>query len=195
LNAFERQSLQSEGHIIVLNGASSAGKSSLALRLQADLSNPYLHVQLDSFRAMEPPDYFGPSQSEQSRRRLAALCRAMNATSIEYVRHGQNVILDHVLPPVGWRYLAEDLAPFSVFLVGVHCSSTVLETRERARQDRPIGLAASQVLGIHEGCEYDFNIDTTEATPDECALALREWLASSPRPRSFPQVVRKHAAV
>jgi len=154
-----------------------------------------MHVQLDSFRAMEPPDYFGSGQPEQSRRRLAALCRAMNATSIEYVRHGQNVILDHVLPPVGWCYLAEDLAPFAVFLVGVHCSSTVLEARERARQDRPIGLAASQVLGVHEGCEYDFNIDTTEATPDECALALREWLASGPRPRSFPQVVQKHAAV
>ena len=46
------------GRIVVLNGASSAGKTSIARELQRMLPVAYLHVQLDAFRAMEPPGYF-----------------------------------------------------------------------------------------------------------------------------------------
>ena len=36
------------GHIILLNGTSSAGKSTLAKALQTLLSEPYLHVGIDT---------------------------------------------------------------------------------------------------------------------------------------------------
>lgn len=52
-----RHMLPHPGMVIVLNGASSAGKTSIAKALQAKLDAPYHHVQLDAFRAMEPPGY------------------------------------------------------------------------------------------------------------------------------------------
>jgi len=50
--------LPNPGTVIVFNGASSAGKTSIAKALQTKLGTPYLHVQLDAFRAMEPPGYW-----------------------------------------------------------------------------------------------------------------------------------------
>jgi chloramphenicol 3-O phosphotransferase len=180
---------------VVLNGPSSAGKSSLARELQTSAPDSYLHVQLDAFRDMEPPGYFRKGQPEVSALRLAALCRAMNATSAEYVRHGQNVLLDHALPAQGWHYLTEDLASYAVLLVGVHCSLETLQIREQCRGDRPIGLAASQALDIHEGRSYDFEIDTTARSVHDCTAVLAEWLAGLPPPKAFPELVRAHAAV
>ena len=147
------------------------------------------------FREMEPAGYFCKGQPEVSALRLAALCRAINASCAEYASHGQNVLLDHVLPAQGWRYLAEDLASFSVLLVGVRCSLETLEVRERSRGNRPIGLAASQATEIHAARSYDFEVDTTTRSVDDCVSAVGEWLASLPRPVAFTGVVRQHAAV
>ncbi|MEC7138496.1 MAG: hypothetical protein VXW50_05500, partial [Pseudomonadota bacterium] len=48
------RSYHSAGHcvanVILLNGCSSAGKTTLALKLQQLLSEPYQHVALDQFR-------------------------------------------------------------------------------------------------------------------------------------------------
>lgn len=185
----------SKGRVIVLNGPSSSGKSSLAQALQRRFVQPHLHVTLDAFRAMEPPGYFEAVQPEQLALRVAALCRALNATTAEYARHGLNVLLDHVLPAVGWKYLAEDLVEFSVFLVGVHCSLPELQARELCRQDRPAGLAASQFSAIHRDTEYDFSVDTSESSVEECATAVVDWFLYDPSPNAFAKVVERHASV
>jgi chloramphenicol 3-O phosphotransferase len=45
------------GRIILLNGTSSSGKSSVARALQEVLSEPYLHLGIDTFIAMLPSRY------------------------------------------------------------------------------------------------------------------------------------------
>jgi len=42
------------GKIILINGTSSSGKSTLAKSLQKSLAEPFLHVQLDSYIEMLP---------------------------------------------------------------------------------------------------------------------------------------------
>ena len=195
MKVIPRQSLPAQGQIVVLNGPSSAGKSSLARELQSCLPRPFLHVQLDAFRDMEPGGYFQKGQPALTALRLAALCRAMNATSAEYARHCQHVFLDHVLPAQGWKYLVEDLCSFEVLLVGVRCSLEELEARERRRGNRPLGLAASQAAEVHAKRSYDFEVDTSAAGVSDCARSVREWLAGNPRPAAFSELVRQHAAV
>lgn len=119
----------------------------------------------------------------------------MNATAAEYARHGQNVLLDHVLPAEGWKYLAVDLAGYSVLLVGVHCSVEVLDARERSRGDRPLGLASSQAGKIHANRVYDFEVDTSHQDSVECAARVRGWLESGPVASAFQNTERKSAAV
>jgi chloramphenicol 3-O phosphotransferase len=180
-----RASLSNTGAVVVLNGASSSGKTSLARELQHRLARPFLHLQLDAFRQMEPPGYFAKDATADCDVRVAALCRSMNAAVVQFVAHGQSVLFDHVLTPDAWAYLYEDLADSKVFLVGVHCSPEELMRREARRGDRRVGLSASQVSSIHAGRTYDFTVDTTAETAAALADRLAQWLASEPVPFAF----------
>ena len=181
-----RDTLPARGHVIVLNGTSSAGKSSIAKALQARLSAPHLHLQLDAFRAMEPPGHW--DNAAHWPLRLAALCRAMHAACIGFVDHGLNVILDHALSADAWHYLRDDLKGHTVYLVGVHCAVDEAARRERARGERPIGLAAAQAAWIHAGPAYDIDVDTQASTPQACADTLARWLAQAPAAHAFERL-------
>jgi chloramphenicol 3-O phosphotransferase len=124
----------------VLNGASSSGKTSIACALRSRVAEPYHHLQLDAFRAMEPPGHWDGWQHQSPdvvALKLAALCRAMNAALVEFSRHGQNVLFDTVLSdPDAWQYVREDLVAMPVLMVGVTCSASELARREQERGDR-----------------------------------------------------------
>ncbi|VWD57624.1 putative chloramphenicol resistance protein [Burkholderia lata] len=175
------------GAIVVLNGPSSAGKSTLSRYLCENLDEHHLHVELDVFRNMEPPNYWAVEKS-LARIRVAALCRAINATAATFSRHGQAVIVDHVLSTDAWRYMLEDLVDLPVFLVGVFCSLDVLIDRERIRGDRKIGLAGSQYDTIHVGRHYDYVVDTSSANEIDCGQSVLEWLQSGPTSIAFPKM-------
>ena len=49
----------------------------------------------------------------------------------------------------------------------------VLEARERRRGDRLIGLARWQHGRMHAGMSYDLELDTSQATPAECAKLIK----------------------
>ena len=187
MNLVHRQSLVSRGKLVVINGPSSSGKTTLAKNLQRALQEPFLHLQLDAFRAMEPDEYFERIDNDLRWLRVAALCRSMNAACAQFLLHGQNVILDHALPQEGWQYLNEDLSGQYVLTIGVFCSLEELERREKQRQDRKPGLAASQFSSLHRGRQYDTEVDTTNAEPNECASELAAWLNKNPKPYAFLQ--------
>ena len=190
-----RSALRGAGNILVLNGASSSGKTSLGKALQSILPQQYLHIQLDAFRSMEPIGYFHREQAAVGPLRVAALCRAMHATVAEFAAHGQNVIFDHVLSADAWHYLFEDFREQRLYLVGVHCSVEELLRREHARGDREPGLAQSQVDLIHENREYDFSVDTSRLNSSDCANDVAGWLQQDPVPVAFSKMRALHGAV
>ena len=53
----------------------------------------------------------------------------------------------------------------------------MLEARERARGDRLIGLARRQFARIHKDMRYDFEVDTSLATPLDCAERIKARFA------------------
>ena len=134
----------SPGSIILLNGASSAGKSTLARALQAQLEEPFLCFSLDLFLfdgkvLPKRRDHDGPYSWPVMRpllfegyfRCLAALAGA-----------GNNLIVDYIIETHDqMNRLASLTAPFDVFYVGVDCPLPELERRERERGDRKIGDA------------------------------------------------------
>ena len=165
------------GQVLVLNGTSSSGKTSLAKALQALLAEPHQHVQLDAFRAMEPAGYWDGLDNDTAKARIAALCHAMHASVAAFVRNGQHVILDTVLDRASAaRYLLDDLGSIGFSLIGVHCALDELERRETARSDRPSGLARRHFATIHAGRTYDFSVDTTHTSAAACAAEIAAWL-------------------
>jgi chloramphenicol 3-O phosphotransferase len=99
---------------------------------------------------------------------------------------GNELIVEHVIEFETWRrQLAGLLAPFDVFLVGVHCDAAELDRRERLRGDRRIGEGRThvEVDRIHEFGGYDYEVDTTGGVSlelvAECMNAWRQRAGSA----------------
>ena len=186
------------GKIIVLNGTSSSGKSSIAKELQAVLSEPYLHLGIDTFIAMLPSRYFGeqPPADEgfwlvkgQSETHIRTgpvghrLVRGMYRSLAVLAATGNNLIVDHVvLDRQGLADLVEAVGEFPVLFVGVRCPLEVLIQRERGRTDRVVGMAQAQYPLVHRDCIYDLEIDTSVDGPAEAALPIKRRQENGPPP-------------
>lgn len=167
------------GRIILLHGASSAGKSTLARAVQRGLDEPFLHFASD-YLALGLPErrdatgafqWWGnvrPRVFDGFQRCIATLAAA-----------GNDLIVDHVIECSAWRAdLRRLLRPFDVFLVGVHCAPNELDRRERLRGDRWIGEGRSQVEEdrVHSFGPYDYDVDTTDRDVTEIAgEVIQRW--------------------
>ena len=169
------------GRIIFLNGASSAGKSTLAKAMQMQLPEPFLHVSSDHLVAsgMLPVrrDAEGPfAWWQQMRPRFfAGFHRCLPALATA----GNDLIVEHIIEFQAWREdLARLLDGLDVFLVGVHCDLAEMDRREHDQEDRRVGEGRShiEVDLIHTFGRYDFEIDTTDAVPSALAESvLAAW--------------------
>jgi chloramphenicol 3-O phosphotransferase len=175
--------------VIVLNGGSSSGKSSLARRLQELLEAPWIVLGVDDLLAALPPSLVGDAPPLPDRRPLlrygrsgqviaeaawsrveAAWYRGLSAMA----RAGLGVILDDVLigGGVAQQRVAALLDGLVVTWVGVRCDPAVAAAREAGRPDRIRGMAASQAVTVHDGVHYDVLVDTTSASSTECARTV-----------------------
>ena len=178
--------MRATGTIVLLNGASSSGKSSLARALQQAADRPWFWVTTDHFWPMMPPA-FDPADELPLR---VATGEAFIQSLLALSRAGWNVVADAVVIHPAFRALcAEHLAGAPAHLVGVHCAPEELDRRERSRGDRPAGQARSQLDRVHAGLVYDLEVDTTSASPEECAGAIIRYLAEPGPPRAFRPLI------
>lgn len=172
--------MQSHGpaSVIVLNGASSSGKTSIALQLQRILPDVWCHFGVDELIAALPPRPSGRaaiSFGERGEVSVGAEFRALEAAWLTglaaMVRAGLRLIIDDVFlsGAASQARLAERLVGLQVCWIGVRCDPTVAAARERARPDRVAGMAVSQSPLVHAGVHYDLEVDTTATTVVECA--------------------------
>lgn len=180
-----------QGNVIVLNGASSSGKTTLARKLQAELDTPFmlfssdLLVDAEALPARRDPA--GPFNwvAEMRPRFFDGFHRSIPA----FAAAGNNLIVDHIIEYSEWRrQLADLLAGFDVFLVGVVCDLAELERREQARGDRSIGEARSHLVEhrIHELGPYDLTVDTTAGVTDSAVRAVVDAWTLRTRPSGLP---------
>lgn len=177
------------GRVIVLNGTSSSGKSTLAKALQARLGGPWLVVGIDTVVFALPKAYLDqPLWSEVFRYVPAEagsaapfrivtgdlgvrLIHGLHAMVAALAAQGHGVIVDHVLLEPEWlpdlRARLDDTA--ELIVVGVRCPLDVVVERERTRKDRTLGQAAAQHDVIHRGIAYDVEVDTSVLSPADAA--------------------------
>lgn len=177
--------------IIILNGAGSVGKSSIARALQKITAEPFLHVAMDAFLDMLPasslnhPDglvfedqgkagapAIAIKTGEVAARALRGMRRAIAALAAE----GNNLIVDDVMLGAEMEEYRTLLAAFDVSFLGIFAPLAVIEERESRRHDRMIGLARWQFDRVHAGRTYDLAIDAGTATPEASALKIKEAL-------------------
>lgn len=175
--------------VIVLNGGSSSGKSTIARRLQEVLPQPWLTIGTDDFVDALPPAMHsgdgieihadGSVQVGPEFRRLEL---AWTAGVVAMVRAGARIIVDEVFlgGPASQRRWLDALGDLDTLWVGVRCDPRTAAAREAARGDRTAGMAAAQATLVHEGVTYDLTVDTTDETALTCAYAIAAAVERKP---------------
>jgi chloramphenicol 3-O phosphotransferase len=180
------------GRIIFLNGTSSSGKSSIAAELVLILDQPCFHMPADAFHAMRSRRETAPAQLDfVLERTWMGYHRAVAGMAAA----GNTVVMDHILSQE-WR-LPDCLALFApedVVLVGLRCPLPELERRERARGDRPSGLAAKQFKQVHAHGIYDIECDTSTTDPLDCARQIKNFIDHPKSPTAFEHLRNSNRA-
>lgn len=170
--------------VIVLNGGSSSGKTTIAACLQDMLPSPWLHLGVDTLVDAMPQALltsetgitFGADGSVRPGPAFRHLESAWMQGIAAMARAGARIILDEVfLSGVDardrWRAA---LAGVAVLWVGVRCDPAVATARERGRADRIAGMAVSQAQLVHAGMAYDVEVDTSDTSAVACARRIAQ---------------------
>jgi chloramphenicol 3-O phosphotransferase len=181
------------GTIILLNGTSSSGKTSILHALQALLEQPYLEAGIDKFIFMLPERYLERPLWDEVLG-LAVTAGQAGHTLVSGMHHaiaalsqtGNNVLADHVLVEPAWvQECAALLADLPAYLIGIRCPLEVLEQRERSRKNRTLGQARAQFEVIHAHGEYDLEVDTSILSAEECARQIIERVQNGGPPQAL----------
>ena len=203
-----------KGTIIILNGPSASGKSSIQKNIQERFQNFYLRVGIDNFfDALLPnPAITGPEQftkhGELIRRVIFSndtegnpiislevgpagqrVINGMHRAIAAYALTGNNVVVDYILYDLDWlQDLINVLKGHRVYFVGITLPLEVLEEREKSRGTSPVGHARSHYHTVHAHGVYDIELDTSKLTSEECALKIQEYIDQHPEPQAFEQL-------
>jgi chloramphenicol 3-O phosphotransferase len=191
------------GIVIILNGPSAAGKSSLQKAIQRLAPVPYLNVGIDNFFNDLFPDEHGKlgakAQADftQDLRWVTIadnlvylhvgpqgqkIVDGMNQAIAAYAKTGNNVVVDYIMYEKDWLDdLLYQLQGCPVYVVGVHVPLAVIQAREFARSTSPVGHAGSHYHTVHKGNVYDLQLDYVDMSADEGAMKILEFVNNNPR--------------
>jgi len=187
--------------IIFLNGCGSSGKSSIAKAIQHESPELWLTFGVDTFIDMLPvtkeESYltFIPGKNDRGPTMHVALqpagqelFKTLPLVAEILADKGMNLIIDEVLlDEECLKTYAKYLKKYTVYYIGVFCDLSVMQERERSRQDRCIGLSNDQIDRVHQGVlnSYDFKVDTSMTSPLDAARSILSFVLITPMPKAF----------
>ena len=185
------------GQIVILNGAPRSGKSSIAAVIQETFATPWINLGVDVARAMTPPGVqpgigLRPGEPDHPAASVQPVLYAALWESVAaHVRLGLSVVVDVGLYDVAIaKDAARRLEGVPVLFVGVLCGVyVIMERRRQAGADRYVVASASEPVPepvlrwqreVHAHWVYDLELDTSVASPQKCASAIRGRLELGP---------------
>ena len=193
----------SEANVIVLNGTSSAGKTTLAKAIQYVAETPYQILSFDQFRDGLPDRFRGLNSPDDTTGaqginvvaerlngeiktyirfgdHLQQVMHAMHQSVLAFIESDQNVILDHfVNNAITANNLMMVLANVNRILVQVTCEPDELLHREQSRPGRFPGTAETQRALMSDCLDYDLSVDSTHTDPISLANQVLEYIANT----------------
>jgi len=166
-----------KGKIILLNGVSSAGKSSVAKAIQDAAKEHFYHICNDQFIKLEVEMLsakFVAKAGEHgaySYEFMAESCVLMYHFAKTMVNLGINVIFETMLCDIeGFteKYNMTNLDIFhdilkdiDIFMVELFCPLDECSRRNVERGDRGANQSAQQQALMHKNIRFDFSVDTS----------------------------------
>lgn len=159
------------GRIILLNGTSSSGKSTLAQALRVELE-PQFHLYASDQLADRG---FRPLDEEVRFAWREKFFDGFHRSIPAFASVGLDLLVEHIVEEKQWaEQLQVLLAPFDVFWVGVHAPAAEIERREILRGNRLPGEALYH-LKTHQFCTYNVEVDTTRSTSESVKTIVNGW--------------------
>jgi len=165
-----------KGRILILNGPSSAGKTTISWELQTNAPGYWYWLPLDYFLDSVPSQLWDNDNDEGFRIAYDLYYECLKLISDQ----GKDVIADTVMySNESFLTFSEKLKNYPIIMIKVICSPEELKRRELARGDREIGLAVDQLKQMESQTNYDLIIDTHELSTEECAKKIIELTENS----------------
>jgi len=205
---------ESKPTIVILNGPSAAGKSSIQKELQKLMYKPYLAIGLDNFFVgVLPQTYMGgkPTELNMPAKEVAwgeyttkdnfpifilhfgpeghKVMSGMHHAIAAYAKQGNNIVVDYILYHTEWlKELVNVMKDFNVIFVGINTPLQVIEEREKQRGTSPVGHARSHFDVVHGPDIYDLKCDTSVLTAKQCAEQIKAFIDSGKKPDAFERL-------
>lgn len=187
-------SLSKQPFMMVINGTSSVGKTTVAKLLLEKLDKENLHsVGIDVFVNMLPSYLVGENIEArvgfyfskkggvveiEVGQKGHVIVKRMHEFIKQLLNSGSSVIVDHVLLCDSWMRELEDFASekVRVLQVLITCNSEEIKKRENSRGDRIRGLGEGLKYVENTVKKYDLIIDNTLLTPEETSNKIADYL-------------------
>lgn len=193
------------GMIVLLNGASSSGKTSISNELVNQKEILFHHLSIDDFfhnfnefidtkfPDLEPTREVDDHVVAQII--FDPIVSMFYSTVKLFSEMGLNVIVDTVIENDKWFNECLDVfSDLPTLFVGVVCSKEELARREQIRGDRKIGLANSQFDKVYCFNEYDLEVNTEELNPAECAEKILSFIKSGKDYSAFKKLSKRNVS-
>lgn len=190
------------GIVIILNGPSAAGKSSIQrefqklmmpnLWIKAGIDNLFDQVMpditlenLDAWQSPNPIRWVEQNKDNENNAIVTLVlgeqgqkvAYAMNSAIADYAKNGCNIIVDYIAYKEEWLHdLENKLKDIKTYYVAVEISLNTLEKREEARGTSAIGHARSHYFSVYWDRKYDLKVNSENHSAQQIAQQLKELL-------------------
>lgn len=190
------------GMVIVLNGPSSSGKSTIQrefqylmmpelwIKLGIDtlFDQPMPDITIDNLSFWQAPNKIRwvESTHDADNNTIITLCTGpegekvaygMNSAIAVYAKGGCNVIVDYIAYKKEWLDdLRSKLQHIKIYWIKVNIPIHVLEQREAARGTSPRGHARSHYDSVHWDIKYDLEVHSSQENATEIAQRIKNFL-------------------
>ena len=191
------------GTVIILNGPSASGKSSIQKEFQA-LMMPklWIKVGIDTLFDQPMPDitlenlaYWQSSNAirwvestvDKDQNNIITLyvgaegenvAYGMNSAIAAYAKSGCNVIVDYIAYKKEWiDDLQQQLKDIKTYWIKVALPLEVIEAREAARGTSPKGHARSHYDSVYWNIAYDLEVNSGQNSALEIAEKIKEFIS------------------
>lgn len=195
-----------QGLIVLLNGTSSSGKTSISKELNNQKEILFYHLSVDDFFHnfndfidKKFPD-FKPAREVDDQVVAQIIFDPIGSMYYSTIKlfseMGLNVIVDTVIDnDKRFNECLDIFFDHPTLFVGVICSKEELIRREQIRGDRQIGQASSQFDQVYSFNEYDLEVNTEELNPIECAEKILSFIKSGKDCSAFKKLSKRNVSV
>jgi chloramphenicol 3-O phosphotransferase len=163
--------------IILLNGTSSAGKTTLAQALRPALDPEFCYYASDQLADAQ----FRPLDPDARLAGREKFFKGFHRSIAAFAAAGNDLLVEHIVEEQSWAdELSELLTPFDVFWVGVHAPISEINRRESLRGNRTTGEGLYH-LKTHTFCRYDLEVDSVRPLHENVTCIVEGWKARKHR--------------